>query len=128
MSEQVVIGLFDGIGTAEDVRNRLKGEGVAESDIQLRVLKKVEPIPPSMAPETHEFAIDILFGSTFDKYRTLIRNGETAVCVWTRSEDEAEAAVDTMRQYAPIEIDRVSPEEKTALLRRKADAPDEPPR
>ena len=48
MAERIVIGLFDAIGTAEDVRNRLVYEGVPETDIGLCVLKETEPLPSSM--------------------------------------------------------------------------------
>ncbi len=129
MAEQIVIGLFDGLGTADDVRNRLVYEGVPEADIALRVLKQVEPMPPSMAPETSKFAVDILFSTTVrEKYAPLIRNGETAVCVRAHSEEEAETAINTMRQFAPIEVDRLEPSEEEALLQEKAAAPDEPTR
>ncbi len=129
MAEQIVIGLFDGLGTADDVRNRLVYEGVPEADIALRVLKQVEPMPPSMAPETSKFAIDVLFSTTVrEKYAPPIRNGETAVCVRAHSEEEAETAINTMRQFAPIEVDRLEPPEEEALLQEKAAAPDEPPR
>jgi hypothetical protein len=129
MAEQIVIGLFDGLGTADDVRNRLVYEGVPEADIALRVLKQVEPMPASMAPETSKFAVDILFSTTVrEKYAPLIRNGETAVCVRAHSEEEAETAINTMRQFAPIEVDRLEPSEEEALLQEKAAAPDEPTR
>ena len=128
MAERIVVGLFEAIGTAEDVRNRLIYEGVSDADIGLRVLKEVEPLPPSMAPETSKFAVDILFSTTVnEKYAPLIHNGETAVCVHAQSDEEAETAINTMRQFAPIEVDRLAlPEEEEALLKEKAAAP--PPR
>ena len=117
MAERIVIGLFDAIGTAEDVRNRLRYEGVPDADIALRVYKQVEPMPPSMAAETSKFAIDILFSTTLrEKYAPLIHNGETAVCVRAQSEEEAEIAVNTIRQFAPLEIDRLDPAEERAFV------------
>ncbi len=124
MVEQMVVGLFEAIGTAEDVRNRLIYEGVPASDIELRVLRKAEPLPPSMAAETHRFAIDPFYSTTvWEKYRPLIRNGETAVLVRIRSAEEFETTANTMRQYAPIEVDRLSSDEVQGLLRRAAEEP-----
>ncbi|HKW55624.1 MAG TPA: hypothetical protein VJO12_18185 [Stellaceae bacterium] len=117
MAERIVVGLFDAIGTAEDVRNRLIYEGVSDADIGLRVLKEAEPMPPTMAPETSKFAVDILFSTTVsEKYAPLIHNGETAVCVHAQSDDEAETAINTMRQFAPIEVDCLDPAEERALV------------
>jgi len=117
MAERIVVGLFDAIGTAEDVHNRLIYEGVPDADIGLRVLKQIEPLPSSMAPETSKFAVDILFSTTIsEKYAPLIHNGETAVCVHARSEEEAETAINTMRQFAPIEVDRLDPAEEPSFI------------
>ena len=128
MVEQMVVGLFEAIGTAEDVRNRLIYEGTPASDIELRVLRTVEPLPPSMDLEGHAFGIETFYRSnTWERYRLLIHNGETAVLVRIRSEEELEVAVNTMRQYAPIEIDRVAPGEEVSLLRERAAATDVPP-
>ncbi len=124
MADEMVVGLFDAIGTAEDVRNRLVYEGVPASDIELRVLRTTEPLPPSMAAETHRFAIDPFYSTTlWEKYRPRIRNGETAVLVRIRSAEEFETTANTMRQYAPMEIDRLSSEEAPGLLRNAAEGP-----
>jgi hypothetical protein len=123
MAEQIVIGLFDAIGTAEDVRNRLIYEGVPEADIGLRVLKQAEPMPSSMAPETSKFAVEILFSTTVrEKYAPLIHNGETAVCVRAQSDEALETAINTMRQFAPIEIDRLDPAEEPSFIAEHAEA------
>jgi hypothetical protein len=123
MAARIVIGLFDAIGTAEDVRHRLIYEGVSDADIGLRVLKEVEPMPPSMAPETSKFAVDILFSTTIsEKYAPLIHNGETAVCVHAQSDEEAETAINTMRQFAPIEVDCLDPAEEPSFIAERAKA------
>ncbi|HWG79742.1 MAG TPA: hypothetical protein VN681_08215 [Stellaceae bacterium] len=128
MAERIVIGLFDAIGTAEDVRNRLIYEGVPEADIDLRVLKQVEPLPPSMAPETSKFAVDILLTTTVrEKYAPLIHNGETAVGVRAHSDEEVETAINTMRQFAPIEIDSLDPAEEPSFVAAHAQAAKTPP-
>jgi hypothetical protein len=123
MAERIVIGLFDAIGTAEDVHHRLIYEGVSDADIGLRVLKEVEPMPPSMAPETSKFAVDILFSTTIsEKYAPLIHNGETAVCVHAQSDEEAETVINTMRQFAPIEVDYLDSAEEPSFIAERAKA------
>jgi hypothetical protein len=46
MKPQLVVGLFQSSGIAEDARNRLKTEGVPSSDIALNVLTPVAPLRP----------------------------------------------------------------------------------
>ncbi len=128
MAEEMVVGLFEALGTAEDVRNRLIYEGVPGSDIELRVLRKVEPLPPSLDLEGHAFGIEPFYRSkAWERYRLLIRNGETAVLVRVRSAEELETTANTMRQYAPIEIDRLAPGEEEPLLRERGAATEVPP-
>jgi hypothetical protein len=105
MPEWIVVGLYGGRGTAEDARNRLKTEGFAESDLQLRTLREVGPMPQTMAAETADFAIDLFYSNTLPREElTLIHNGETVVSARTRSAEDARAAILTLRQYAPLEI------------------------
>ncbi len=123
MPEAMVIGLFDTLGDADDVRNRLKREGVPEGDIHLRLLREIEPLPPSMAAESEENFIDWFFGTTVaPRYATMVHNGETAVCVEVHSDEEAEIAVNTMRQFAPIDVGVVSSAEEKNVLRAAQEA------
>jgi hypothetical protein len=125
MAHEMIVGLFEGLGTAEDARNRLRYEGVPDSDIELHVINQVGPAPPWVAMETHEWSIQFLRNSdAWKRYAPLIRNGETAVFVWFRSEEEAEIAFNTLRQFAPMEIDRLAPTEEEWVLREKAVAAD----
>ena len=48
MAARIVVGVFESEGIAEDARNRLKTEGVPASDIVLKVLKEIGPIPSTM--------------------------------------------------------------------------------
>ena len=50
MASRLVVGVFESEGIAEDARNRLKTEGVPASDIVLKVLKEIGPIPQVMKP------------------------------------------------------------------------------
>ena len=125
MAREMIVGLYAGLGTAEDARNRLRYEGVPDSDIELHVINQTGPAPPWVAIETYEWSMRFLRNSdVWKKYAPLIRNGETAVFVWFRSDEEAETAINTLRQFAPMEIDRLSPSEEEWLLREKAVAAD----
>lgn len=120
MAEEIVIGLFGTFGDAEDVRHRLQYEGVPAADIEVRILRKVEYHPESMAPHREESFIDWIFGTDLpEKYVTLVRNGETAVCVRAHSQHEADIAANTMHQFAPIDVDIVRPGEQGEILRRE---------
>jgi hypothetical protein len=125
MAQEMIVGLYESLGTAQDARNRLRYEGVPDSDIELHVINQVGPAPPWVAVETHEWAVNFLRDSdAWKKYAPLIRNGETAVFVWFRTDEEAEIAINTLRQFVPLEIDRLSPSEEEWLLREKAVAAD----
>jgi hypothetical protein len=125
MAHEMIVGLYPGLGTAEDARNRLRYEGVPDSDIELHVINQTGPAPPWVAIETYEWSMRFLRNSdVWKKYAPLIRNGETAVFVWFRSDEEAETAINTLRQFAPMEIDRLTPSEEEWLLREKAVAAD----
>jgi hypothetical protein len=117
MPNEIAIGLFRTFGDAEDVRNRLVYDGTPAADIELRRLAKHATIPPQDTPQTMLSFMDWLFGDDLpEKYGVHVTNGETAVCVRTRSEEEMTAALDTMRQYAPLELDRVAPPDEEPFL------------
>ena len=105
MASQMVVGLFESEGIAEDARNRLKTEGVPASDIFLKVLQKIGPIPSTMEPELEAgFLGPIILGNFRESFAHYIRNGETLVCVQTLTDERVELAVDTLKQYAPLEV------------------------
>lgn len=117
MPNEIAIGLFRTLGDAEDVRNRLVYDGTPAADIELRRLAKQATIPPQDTPQTMLSFMDWLFGDDLPaKYGVHVTNGETAVCVRTRSEEAITAVLDTMRQYAPLELDRVTPPEEENFL------------
>lgn len=116
MEELVVIGIYATFGDCEDVRARLRYEGVPDGDIVLRVLKRIEAKQPQPSPDD-KFP-DIVFGTErAHRYAALIRNGESAVCVRAHSGEEAEIAMNTMRQFAPLDLELVNLEEEAAALR-----------
>jgi hypothetical protein len=109
MSPRLVVGLFRSSGIAEDARNRLKTEGLAVSEIALKVLKPTAPLHPTSGPELEALTVDPLtFGDVQQTFARFVRNGETVVCVRAASDEEAEFAADTLRQYEPIAINVLS--------------------
>lgn len=117
MPLDIAIGIFRTLGDAEDVRNRLLHEGVAEDDIELRVLGKREKIPPSRTPQTVDSFVDWLFGKDLpEQYGVLVTNGETAVCVRLRDAADWELSARTMRQFAPLDISRAAPPADEEML------------
>ncbi|HTV89181.1 MAG TPA: hypothetical protein VME41_09205 [Stellaceae bacterium] len=116
MAQKFVVGLFESKGTAEDAVNRLKTEGLPARDITLMMLRETAPKPAVVTAELAAFEVDpFVVGDVQRTYAPYIHNGETAVFVRAHEEREADLAVSTIRQYAPIKIRVVSPEEGTAL-------------
>ena len=107
MALKIVVGLFESEGIAEDARNRLRTEGIPASDLVLKVLKKIGPIPSVMEPELDaSFLGPVILGNFRDSFAHYIRNGETLLCIQAPT-DRVELAVETLNQYAPIDINVV---------------------
>ena len=105
MAPRIVVGVFESEGIAEDACNRLKTEGVPAADIVLKVLKEIGPIPSTMEPEMEAgFLGPVILGNFRESFAHYIRNGETLVCVQAPTDERVELAVDTLKQYAPIEV------------------------
>jgi hypothetical protein len=97
--------LFRSSGIAEDARNRLKTEGVASNEIALRILKPTAPSHLTTEPELEALSVDpLIFGNVQETFARFICDGETVVFVRAASDQEAEFAADTLRQYNPITI------------------------
>ena len=61
-SNTTVVGLFRARGSAENVRNRLKTEGLSSEDrMVLKVLKETAPLPPSTQMVLYTLSLDPLF-------------------------------------------------------------------
>ena len=119
MPQEIVIGLFRTQGRAEDVRNRLLQGGVPAADIELRRLARDAVLPPQVVPQSAFSFTDWLFGNDLpQRYGVHVTNGETAVCVRGRDEHERELTLDTMRIFAPLAVEVVSPPEEEEALRR----------
>jgi hypothetical protein len=82
---------------------------VPASDIVLKVLKEIGPIPSVMEPELDaSFLGPVILGNFREDFAHYIRNGETLVCIQAPTDERVELAVDTLKQYAPIEVKVVS--------------------
>jgi hypothetical protein len=112
MAARIVVGVFQSEGIAEDARNRLTTEGVPASDLVLKVLKEIGPVPSTMEPELEAaFLGPVILGNFREDFAHYIRNGETLLCVQAPTNERVELAVDTLKQYAPIEVKVVPPAE-----------------
>ena len=105
MVDKIVIGLFEARGIAEDLRNRLVTEGFAPGDLNVLVLHETAPLPSYTEPEIGALEIDpLLWGNVRETFAPFIHNGETAVIVRGAMEADVDAVIDTMSQYAPVQI------------------------
>lgn len=105
MAARIVVGVFESEGIAEDARNRLRTEGVPAGDLVLKVLKEIGPVPSTMEPELEaSFLGPVILGNFRESFAHYIRNGETLVCVQAPTDERVELAVDTLKQYAPLEV------------------------
>ena len=105
MAEKIVVGLFEARGIAEDLRNRLVTDGTLPAEIAVIVLHETAPLPSYMEPEIAALEVDpLMLGNVRETYASFIHNGETAVFVRALTEIDVDAIINTMRQYAPLQI------------------------
>ena len=110
MAAQVVVGLFESSGIAEDACNRLRTAGFPPQCIHRQVLREIGPVPSTMEPELAALEVDpLVFGNVRERYAEFIHNGETLVVVRAANEAEAEAAFYALRQYAPLAVEVLEP-------------------
>lgn len=105
MVEKIVVGLFESNGIAADLRNRLVTDGTPPSDINMLLLREMASLPSYMEAEVAALEVDpMIWGDVRETFAQFIHNGETAVFVRAASETDVDAVIDTMRQYAPLQI------------------------
>jgi hypothetical protein len=108
MEPRLVVGLFRSSGIAEDARNRLKTEGVPDSEIAVTVLQPAAPCGShGGSPARGLVRGPLIFGSVRDTFAKFIRNGETVVSVRAVTDEAVEFAAETLRQYSPIAVELV---------------------
>jgi hypothetical protein len=113
MAAQIVVGLYESKGYAQDARNRLKTEGVPESDISLVVLHETGPVPSTMEPELAMMEADpLILGNVRETYARFIKNGETAVLVRAARDEDAQFATDVLSLFAPLVVEVLQPRRK----------------
>ena len=62
-------------------------------------------MPSTMEPELDaSFLGPVILGDFRESFVNYIRNGETLVCVRASTDELVESVVDTLRQYAPVEV------------------------
>lgn len=106
MAAQIVVGIFDSRGYAQDARNRLHTEGVAESDMSIVVLREIAPPPDSTRSELAGLSVDpLILGDVEKSYAHYIRNGETAVLVRAETDADVRFAIDVMTLFTPIAVE-----------------------
>ncbi|HZK89349.1 MAG TPA: hypothetical protein VFC56_04300 [Stellaceae bacterium] len=106
MAAQIVVGLFESRGFAQDARNRLHTEGVAESDMWVVVLREIAPLPSTSQSELAALSVDpLILGDVEKSFAHYIRNGETAVLVRAETDADIQFATDVMALYSPIALE-----------------------
>jgi hypothetical protein len=106
MSAQIVVGVFESRGFAQDARNRLHTEGVAESEMWIVVLREIGPLPSTSESELAAMSVDpLILGDVEKNYAHYIRNGETAVLVRAETEADVQFAIDVMALYDPLAVE-----------------------
>jgi len=106
MTTLIVVGLFESVGYARDVCNRLHTEGVPEANCAHMALKEIILVPSTPEPGLTVLSIDtMVFGDIRDKFAQFIHNGETAVLVRAETETEAAFATDVLRLFTPIALE-----------------------
>lgn len=104
--EQIIVGLFESKGIAEDACNRLRTEGVPDGQVSLKLLREVGPVPTVVKAELAGLSVDpLVWGNVRDTYVSYIKNGETAVLVRAVTAEEAELAADVLRMFEPMIVD-----------------------
>ncbi len=118
MAGQLVVGLYESKGYAQDARNRLHTEGVPYSDTSLVVLHDIAPVPAS-TNETELAALSVsplVLGDVENTFARFIKNGETALIVSAATAIDVEFVTDILTLYDPLAVEvleaRPAPETK----------------
>ena len=113
MAGQLVVGLYESKGYAQDARNRLHTEGVPHSDMALIVIRDTAPVPSSAQPELAALSVSpLIFGDVEKTFVNFIKNGETAVIVSAPTAVDVEFVSDILALYDPLAIEVLIPGER----------------
>jgi hypothetical protein len=106
---QLVVGLYESKGYAQDARNRLHTEGVPFSETSLVVLRDIAPVPRSIA-ETELVALSVdpfVLGHVEKTFARFIKNGETALIVSAATDIDVEFVTDILTLYDPLAVELI---------------------
>jgi hypothetical protein len=107
MAAQLVVGLYESKGYAQDARNRLHTEGVPFSETSLVVLHDIAPVPAATA-ETELAALSVdplVLGDVEKTFARFIKNGETALIVSAATDVDVEFVTDILTLYDPLAVE-----------------------
>jgi hypothetical protein len=107
VAAQLVVGLYESKGYAQDARNRLHTEGVPYSETSLVVMRDIAPVPNSLA-ETELAALSVdplVLGDVEKTFARFIKNGETALLVSAATDVDVEFVTDILTLYDPLAVE-----------------------
>ena len=108
MAGQLVVGLYESRGYAQDAHNRLHTEGMPWSDMALVVIHDVAPLPEHTLKEEELAALalsPLVLGDVENTFAQYIKNGETAVIVNAPTAIDVEFATDILSLYDPLAVE-----------------------
>jgi hypothetical protein len=107
MAGQLVVGLYESRGYAQDAHNRLHTEGMEWSEMALIVIHDTAA-PPEHTREEELAALPVsplVLGDVESTFAQYIKNGETAVIVSAPTAVDVEFATDILSLYEPLAIE-----------------------
>jgi len=107
MPAQLVVGIFETKGDAQNARNRLHTEGVALTDMSVVVLREITAsLPSATRAELAALSVDpLILGDVESTFVDYIKNGETAVIVYAATANGVDFATDVLTLFEPLAID-----------------------
>lgn len=111
MAGQIVVGLYESKGFAQDARNRLHTEGVPFADMSLVVMHEIAAPPPASVQEelVAPSVSPLVLGDIETTFATYVKNGETAVIVNAPTAVDVEFVSDILALYDPLAIEVIAP-------------------
>ena len=107
MAAQIVVGLYESKGYAQDAHNRLHTEGMPLSDMSLVVIHDIAPLPEATRrDELAPLSVSpLILGDVEKTFASFIRNGETAVIVNAATPVDVEFITDILTLYDPLAVE-----------------------
>ena len=107
MTAQMVVGLYESKGYAQDAHNRLHTEGMPLSDMALVVIHDAASVPEAVREEElAALAVSpLILGEVEKTFASYLKNGETTVMVQVATPEDVEFVTDIMALYDPLAIE-----------------------